>query len=110
MTSAERAALEALAAEWLAKDREPSVKQTYETCAEQLLAKLAVPGTGDRVLVVHGPHAGKRATILRVVDGNCALKIDRDPKPQERHYSLAEVQLLAKLPKQKKARANGKAP
>lgn len=42
MSSSERIALEAMAAEWLerAKNREPSVRQTYETCAEQLLAML----------------------------------------------------------------------
>ncbi|HEX6053756.1 MAG TPA: hypothetical protein VFZ21_31015 [Gemmatimonadaceae bacterium] len=42
MTSAERTRFEAKAAEWLerAKEREPSVAQTYRTCAEQLLAML----------------------------------------------------------------------
>lgn len=42
MSAEERSELERLAAEWTAraKDREPSVRAIYETCAEQLLAKL----------------------------------------------------------------------
>lgn len=42
MSSDERKALETLAQDWLdrAKMREPSVRAIWETCAEQLLARL----------------------------------------------------------------------